>query len=318
MPTTSAVLLAGLLGAALLLLIAWRRGASSDDGNELGDPADPERAEHWILQRVESRPRFHRLLGGADRRVAGGVAVAVGFVAIFLAALLIGWIFDSIDTGRGFARWDQSVAEWGPAHATAATATFMKAATNLGATWFLVPLMAVVGVVDWRRRRSATGIWFLATVGVGVVLINNGLKLWIMRERPPVDRLVDAAGSSFPSGHSSAAAACWMAIAFIVGGWVAPRVRPWLTAGAVAIACLVAASRALLGVHWVTDVVAGVTVGWTWFFVVALIFGGRIQRFGRPVEELAPPEETDVSVPNDAAPVDSYVDHQRRNGAHDG
>lgn len=318
MPTTLAVLLAGLLGAALLLLIAWRRGVSGDSRAELDDPADPDRAQHWLLQRVESRPRLHRLLASADRRVAGGVAVATAFVAVFLAALLIGWIFDSIDTGRGFARWDQSVAEWGPAHATAATATFMKGATNLGATWFLVPVMAVVGIVDWRRRRSTTGIWFLVTVGIGVVLINNGLKLSIMRERPPVARLVDAAGSSFPSGHSSAAAACWMAIAFIVGGWLSPRVRPWLTAGAVAIACLVAASRALLGVHWVTDVVAGVTVGWTWFFVVALIFGGRIQRFGRPVEELASPGATGVPAPKDAAPLDPYVDHQRRNGAHDG
>jgi membrane-associated phospholipid phosphatase len=55
---------------------------------------------------------------------------------------------------------------------------------------------------------------------------------------------------------------------------------------AVAIAVLVASSRVLLGVHWLTDVVAGLVVGWTWFFVVALIFGGRIQRFGEPAERV--------------------------------
>jgi undecaprenyl-diphosphatase len=58
----------------------------------------------------------------------------------------------------------------------------------------------------------------------------------------------------------------------------------------------VAASRALLGVHWLTDVVAGVAVGWGWFLLVALVFGGRIQRLGEPVEraaaEVRPPSAT--------------------------
>jgi len=291
MPTTLAVLLTGLIGAVLLIAVAAVRGSrhpsQREEGVELDDPVDPDAAEHWLLDRVKSFPRLRRVLVHADRRVAGGVAVAVGFVVILAAALFIGWVFDSIDTGRGFARWDQSVADWGPEHSTDAAATFMKWATNLGTTWVLAILMTIVGFVDWRRRGNASGIWFLLTVGVGVVLINNALKLWIMRERPPVDHLVSAAGSSFPSGHTSTAAACWMAIAFIVGGWLPSRFRPWLAAGAVAIACLVAASRTLLGVHWVTDVVAGLTVGWTWFFVVAIIFGGRLQRFGEPVEELA-------------------------------
>jgi membrane-associated phospholipid phosphatase len=108
-----------------------------------------------------------------------------------------------------------------------------------------------------------------------------------MRDRPPVDHLVGSAGSSFPSGHAAASAACWMAIALVVGRRFPSRIRPWFAVGAVVIAGLVAASRALLGVHWVTDVVAGLVVGWTWFLLVAVIFGGRLQRFGEPFEEVA-------------------------------
>jgi len=283
MSTTLAVLLAGLVGAVALIGIAVVRGRPA----RLDDPVDVEPAEHWLIERVVDHPRLHRLFTSADRRVVGGVAVAVSFAMIVVAGLFIGWVFDTIGTGNGFARWDQSVADWGPEHADAAAASFMKAVTRLGGTWVLLSLMTVVGLIDWRRRRDATSLWFLLTVGVGVVIINNALKLWIDRARPPVDHLVSAAGSSFPSGHSSAAAACWMAIALVVGRWFSPRARPWILALAAAIAVLVAASRTLLGVHWVTDVIAGLTVGWTWFFVVAIIFGGRFQRFGEPVEELA-------------------------------
>ena len=49
-------------------------------------------------------------------------------------------------------------------------------------------------------------MWFLAIVGVGATLLNNLIKVMVDRDRPPVVHLVDAAGQSFPSGHSAAAA----------------------------------------------------------------------------------------------------------------
>jgi undecaprenyl-diphosphatase len=57
-----------------------------------------------------------------------------------------------------------------------------------------------------------------------------------------------------------------------------------LTGSAVAIATAVAASRVLLGLHWLSDVVAGLALGWGWFAIVALAFGGRLVRFGAPIE----------------------------------
>lgn len=283
MSATTVVLLSGAVAGAVVLGIEALRGS----GRRLGDLADPVAAEHWLVTHVAERPRLRAVAEHADRRVAGGFAVAISLLFVFLAALFVGWVFESIDTGRGVARWDQALAEWGPDNSTTVAADFMSRVTRLGDTWLLFSAMAVAGIVDWRRRRNSASIWFLLTVGLGVTLVNNGLKLLIMRERPPVEHLVGSAGSSFPSGHAAASAACWMAIALVAGRWLSPRVRPWLAVGAAAIAGLVAASRALVGVHWLTDVVAGLVVGWTWFLLVAVIFGGRVQRLGEPFEEVA-------------------------------
>ena len=60
-----------------------------------------------------------------------------------------------------------------------------------------------------------------------------------------------------------------------------------LTGLAAGIAVAVAASRVLLDVHWLTDVIAGLALGWAWFAVCAIAFGGRILRFGAAAETAA-------------------------------
>jgi undecaprenyl-diphosphatase len=69
-----------------------------------------------------------------------------------------------------------------------------------------------------------------------------------------------------------------------------------LTGAGVGIAVAVASSRVLLDVHWVTDVIAGLALGWAWFAICAMAFGGRILDFGaavRVAERAAAPEPRD-------------------------
>jgi membrane-associated phospholipid phosphatase len=250
------------------------------------DPTDVEVPDRWLVAAASRWPRVQRAARHVDRRVWGGAALVVALGITLGAALAVGWIFSTIDNNRGVARWDQSVADWGADHASGSAVDVVTAVTHLGDTPVLVVLMTIVALVEWRRRRDATSVWFLVAVGLGVSAINGSLKRLVMRDRPTVVHLVDASGWSFPSGHSASAAACWMAMALVVGQWVPRRARPWIAAGAVAIAGAVAASRALLGVHWLSDVIAGLLVGWGWFALVALAFGGRLQRFGEPAERM--------------------------------
>lgn len=279
-----------LVGAALAALVVVIVAETTSRHTLI---ADTEGSERWLVDRIARLPGLRRTIATIDRFVWGGAMVAIGIVATTAAAAVVGWILSTVDDESGFARFDESVAEWGADQATSMSTDVLQAVTRLGETWLLLIVMAVVGFA--AVLRSADRHWgmlgFLAAVGIGVSAVNNGLKWLVMRDRPEVDHLVGSGGSSFPSGHSAAAAACWAAIAIVVSRRMRPGTRRWAMAVAVAVAVLVAASRVLLGVHWLTDVIAGVLVGWTWAFLVALVFGGRIQRFGEPAERVSAADE---------------------------
>ena len=44
----------------------------------------------------------------------------------------------------------------------------------------------------------------------------------------------------------------------------------------VAVAVAVAASRVLLDFHWLSDVIGGLSLGWAWFALCSVVFGGRL------------------------------------------
>jgi undecaprenyl-diphosphatase len=122
------------------------------------------------------------------------------------------------------------------------------------------------------------------SVVLGQVLISNAIKVVIDRARPELRPRATFTGTSFPSGHTTAAAATYLAVALVLGIATSPRTRAALAGAAVAIAVAVGCTRVLLGVHWFSDVLAGLVIGWSWFGLCAVAFGGRLLRFGAPAE----------------------------------
>ncbi len=249
------------------------------------DPVDPQTEERWLIRVLRDHPRLAAFARRRlDRSTAGGLLLTVSLAFVFLAATGVGLVFDMVDENRGFARWDESAARWGARNATAASTWILRVLTDFGGTEGIVIVTLIIGAWGFWRFRNLKVFAFMTVIAAGQSLLNNGLKWIVMRDRPDFAQLAGHAGSSFPSGHSAAAAATWAAVALVLGRGRSRRVQAALAGVAVLIATLVAASRVLLGVHWLTDVIAGVFVGWGWFIVAGVAFGGRILRLGEPLE----------------------------------
>jgi undecaprenyl-diphosphatase len=191
-----------------------------------------------------------------------------------------------VRSNEGLARFDLSAARWGASHATGPSTDVLRAVSQIGGTIgsILIALAVALTVVVRRSLRPRAVFGFLAAVMVGESVLVALVKSAVDRARPDIDRLTGFSGASFPSGHAATAAATLAAVALLLGAGQDRRRRALLGAVLAAIAACVAASRVFLGVHWLTDVVAGLVLGWTWFAVCSIAFGGRLVRFAEPVE----------------------------------
>ncbi len=253
------------------------------------DPVDPVVAEQAVRRSIFRHPRVERFLHARmDRKTAGGFLLTVSFLILFAVALTLGFLLDAINDHSWLATADKSVAKWGSQHGRSETIDLLKWTTQLGSTIVISAALILTAIIDYVRRRSREVFLFVAAVGVGQLILANVLKMIVRRNRPPdLQHLVVVHGYSFPSGHATAAASVWLAIALVFGRDRSKLTRALLAGAAALIAISVATSRALLGVHWLTDVIAGLALGWGWFMIVAIIFGGRAQRLGDPVAEHA-------------------------------
>ncbi len=175
-----------------------------------------------------------------------------------------------------------SAARWGGSHASKGSTDFLRDVSLLGGTEGMIIAALVTAIAIYIRTRRAVVVWFLVVVVGGQSIVSNLTKLIVDRSRPDIHRLTGFSGSSFPSGHATAAAATFAAIALLWGIGQPRRTKVFLAAAAAAVAAAVAASRVLLGVHWLTDVLAGLAVGWAWFAISSIAFGGRLLSFGQP------------------------------------
>ena len=191
--------------------------------------------------------------------------LAVGIVSVPLALLVRGGYGPLVGA-------DRDVSDWAERAVSTSTALLRlaEAVTLLGDPVGITVVAAGLALVLWRRGSTRLALYVVAA-RVGAIVLSQGLKHVVDRARPVFDAPVaEALGPSFPSGHALGSSVFWTTCAVLL----VPRVR-WprlLLAGAVLVAVLVAASRVLLGVHYLSDVTGGLLLGLGWAAVCTAVF----------------------------------------------
>lgn len=195
------------------------------------------------------------------RRLLFGLAALL--VAFAAAAALAG--------GQTLLTWDEPIQLGVEARRTDSLDTFFLTISRFGSTVVVLGLGAIAALVTWRRC-PAVGMAIVAAT-LSRPLLETFLKSTVERDRPDFDRMVNGTGYSFPSGHVMAAVALWGLLPTIVGLYTKRR-EIWWASVAVAGALIagIAASRVYLGVHWFSDVTAGLVVGTFFLLGIEMLF----------------------------------------------
>ncbi|HEY2074502.1 MAG TPA: phosphatase PAP2 family protein [Gaiellaceae bacterium] len=238
---------------------------------------------------VASRPSVRRRLAPRlDAQTATGLALTLALAVAIVGGVGLGALAYLARTNGHLNRLDRSVGSWGYAHRSALSMHGLRLVTQLGSFTTVLVLAILLAAIETFRTRSMWVLPFLVVLLGGEEALMLSIKALVNRARPSFDPAAVAhLGPSFPSGHSSTAAAFYAGAALLLGRRRGRVGRSLLTGLAVGIAVAVASSRVLLDVHWLSDVVAGLLLGWAWFAVTAIAFGGRLLRFGAPAEAIA-------------------------------
>lgn len=155
--------------------------------------------------------------------------------------------------------------------------------THLGDP-LVVTLGAVVTALLLVRGGHRRLALFAVLCRLGALLLSTGIKAATDRARPVFqDPVSSAYGSSFPSGHALGAAAFYASTAIVL---LTLTRRRWVLVPAALVPLVVAGTRVVLGVHYLSDVTVGLVLGFGWVAVLTTLFALWSEEEGHPVEPL--------------------------------
>ncbi len=151
----------------------------------------------------------------------------------------------------------------------------MKLVTSLCSPIFMLVLI-VLAFILFKDKRLALGVLMALIFSV---VSNLALKSFFSRERPLEFMLIDESGYSFPSGHSMVSIAFYGFLIYLCYKLIKNKKLKVIAIFSLSlIIALIAFSRLYLGVHYPTDVLAGLTSGYVFLGVYIIIFKRYIMK----------------------------------------
>jgi membrane-associated phospholipid phosphatase len=199
-----------------------------------------------------------------ERLRAFGLPLLGALLVLSGSLWALGWIVDE-QIREGDTSNDERLAEWLHGRATDPFTDVFRAITTLGNFATLVIVTVIAVTVFWRRRERTDAVFVLFAF-LGAQVLSSAMKLGFRRERPFFpDPLATESSFSFPSGHALISLAVYGSIALVLARRLPRRGdRMLLYAAAGLLILAIGFSRLYLGVHFLSDVLAGFAAGAAW------------------------------------------------------
>jgi len=183
-------------------------------------------------------------------------------IVALISAVAFGLLLWSVLVHGGLTVLDPSVATWVAGHRPGWLTPVMQLVTWLGSSFVIIPFGLAIGGYLRRRRHSWRPLVMMAAAFAGAAALYDIVKPAVGRARPPAALQVGGPdeGWAFTSGHATQSMAFYGMLAVVLIAWWAPNRRLSIAIGAALVILVVGASRLYLGVHWLTDVLGGLSL----------------------------------------------------------
>ena len=203
--------------------------------------------------------------------------IAIG--VLMTAALAFALIAASVWTTAPFLKQEMQVSVWLRTHGSPVFTAFLFAITQLHSPLGMSVMAVLLAIWLWRRKHHYWTLSLLLAVPGGM-LVNTGLKYIFNRERPTwEDPLFTLSSASFPSGHTAGATLFYgFVAAYLVWNMKDAWARALVVAGCAFMVALVGFSRIYLGVHYLSDVLAAMSMSTVWLVICLIGVRGLAHR----------------------------------------
>ncbi len=193
----------------------------------------------------------------------GGYYLTAGAVAV-ASILLFAWLAEEVLENE-YAGLNRGVLLWINGYEGDILTTLAHTLSWIGSTYGVALTALIIGVF-WYREKRYIDMWTFAILLAGSAVLTQVLKASFQQIRPHVFApLAVELSFSFPSGHSLTAFSLWGYLGLLPILVNPRRLASWvMLAAGVVVAGSIALSRLYLGVHWPTDVMAGMVSAAFW------------------------------------------------------
>lgn len=125
----------------------------------------------------------------------------------------------------------------------------------------IISISILTIILLWFIKRDYAGMLTMFLFVLGGNFVNKLVKDWIQRERPLLDGVV-AEGYSFPSGHAMVGLIMYGLIVYFIHQHSSrPLLKSMVLYAVILLMMVMGVSRFVLREHYVTDVLAGYSLG---------------------------------------------------------